>query len=466
MALALVLAALLFAGCQTAGRPADALLPGQGQLAVYLAEMPQGTERFFFTLQEISAVRADGTSIPLDLYLTEISGGGVRRQRLLAAGRVPEGTYVALSFIIGKSWVQREDGDAALLPPPAPVTVDVPFTVRDRGAVLLETAYRHTGSIVDDSAFCPLLSACAPSAPLLERSAWVTGAWGCCVTVFDRKTLQVTGLVAVGLRPTGLALDERNRRAYVAVAGEDSVAVLDMYNGAILGRIPLQGGDSPEALALSPDGRRLLSANPGSDTVSVMDPESLLEMTRIQVGQRPRWIMYDRTGKTAYVFNRLSDSISVIDPAQGAVVGTIATETGPVRAALNRAGNRLYVIHEHSPYLVSYNTTSLAQAGRVYVGMGATCILVNSLTDLVYVARRGVSRVDVFDPLALLPVDALKTPGGGAVDMVIDNQENRLLLALPGVRLVTAMDFIGKTARGTFDVGPEPHSLGCTKARP
>jgi len=69
-----------------------------------------------------------------------------------------------------------------------------------------------------------------------------------------------------------MALDQRTKRAYVALSGEDEVDVIDVANGEVVDRIKLSGGDRPRELALTPDGRTLLVVNTGSNTVSIIDP--------------------------------------------------------------------------------------------------------------------------------------------------------------------------------------------------
>ncbi len=459
-----MLALLLLVGCQAKVLSSRAVPGDEGRLVIYLQGLPQGAERLRFSLEGVDALRIDGAVFPLELRFAELDGRVRGRQRLLTAANLPPGAYRGLQFAVGKASVRTEDGEAALVTPDAPVAVDAPFTITARGATLLEAAYQHTGSIQQKFMFNPVFSAYLPPPPVSNRVGYVTSGGERQVTVFDRKTLEVAGLVGVGPRPAGLALDETMMRAYVAVSGEDAVDALDMVSGEILGRILLQTGDRPEELALTPDGRVLLAVNAGSNTVSVIDPQSYVELNRVAVGEKPLYVVLDRQGRHAYVFNQRSDSISVIDPERGEVVATIGTEAGPIRGAFNRAGDRLYVIHRDSPYLFSYDTSSLLSTGRVFVGMEAAAILVDSATDLIYLGRHHVPRVDIYDPFSLLPVDFLEVPGG-VVDMVIDDEENRLLLAVPEKELVVSVDLIGKGVEGIFDVGTGAHSVDLMRAR-
>ncbi len=60
-----------------------------------------------------------------------------------------------------------------------------------------------------------------------------------------------------GVMPSGLALERR--RLYVAEAGINAVAVIDLAENRVLGHIPV--GWNPSAVALSPDGKQLFVVN-------------------------------------------------------------------------------------------------------------------------------------------------------------------------------------------------------------
>jgi YVTN family beta-propeller protein len=463
-ALVLTLILLAVAGC--APRPAgpEARRQDVGDLLVYLQPMPPETGRLRFTLTAAEAVREDGTAIPLDLLVKEPAANGVDRQRLLASGRLPEGNYRGLTLSVGKALLLTEEGEAALLAPQEPVFIDAPFNLARQGAALLEVAFRHEGSVRQQFHFVPAFFAHRPEPPVVTRLAFVSEPEAGLLTVFDRKSLRATGLYAPGEGTAGLALDERQQRLFIALSGEDAVAVLDVFSGAHLGRIQLQPGDRPERLALTPDGRLLLAVNAGSDSVSFLDPLSLVELSRVAVGDEPLSLLLDRGGRRAFVFNRHSDSISVLDLPRRQLLVTLNTDSGPYRGALSRDGSRLFVVFRGSPYLTVFDAATLAVRERVLVGIGIGAILVDSRTDLLYLGWSDAPRIEVYDPLSLQTVDFLEAPGG-VVDLLIDHEENRLLLASPDARAVTAIDLVSKRELGRLEAGGELHSLALMGTR-
>ena len=66
-------------------------LEDEGEIYLYLQPYPQEAERLRFSIEGISAVSADGREFPFEISLREIKASDVRRQRLLASGRVPAG---------------------------------------------------------------------------------------------------------------------------------------------------------------------------------------------------------------------------------------------------------------------------------------------------------------------------------------------------------------------------------------
>lgn len=96
------------------------------------------------------------------------------------------------------------------------------------------------------------------------------------VSVIDLSARQVVAEIAVGLQPSGLALDEERNRLYVANANSDTVSVIDIEQRKVVETVSVRPdaslpfGSMPNALALSPDGSTLYVANGGNNAVAVV----------------------------------------------------------------------------------------------------------------------------------------------------------------------------------------------------
>ncbi len=97
------------------------------------------------------------------------------------------------------------------------------------------------------------------------------------VSRIDLLSGKVTATIAVGLHPSGLALDEAHHRLYVANSNSDSISIVDTTTNHVTETINLQpfmkrvAGISPESVALSLDHSRLYVACAGINAVAVID---------------------------------------------------------------------------------------------------------------------------------------------------------------------------------------------------
>lgn len=102
------------------------------------------------------------------------------------------------------------------------------------------------------------------------------------------KDIQVAANIS---HPEAIALDSRRHRAYVAVANEDQVAVLNTSTMTLVRSLsverPQGGGESPVALAISPNDRRLFVAEAAADELAVFSLPSGRLIARIPTAAYP-----------------------------------------------------------------------------------------------------------------------------------------------------------------------------------
>jgi YVTN family beta-propeller protein len=452
---------LSFSGCQETSLLLKPVIEGtreEGEVFLYSRPFPQEADRLRFSIEKISALKDDGMLFPLYIKLSEIKGSDMKRQRLIASAHLPPGRYTGLSFKIRDATVKIEEGEAALLVPDEPVSINFPFHVNKRKSFVISMLFNHEKAIRKRFIFNPAFSLSIPEKPLFNLIGYVANYDSDNITVFDKKSLMVVDVISVGDGPSGIALDQARRRAYVTLSGEDTVEVIDVQAGKIINTILLITGDEPQEPVITPDGKFLLTANRGSDTVSIINPLTFIEIKRIKVGDGPNSIVIDPGGKRAYVFNTLSSTISVIDLATHSIAATISAETGPLRGQFNRDGDRLYVIHESSSYVVVIDPFSLSTLNRIYVGMGATAIKFDIETDLFYIGKKNDIRAEVYSQFTLLPVDFIEA-GGGISYMTIDGEENSLYLVMPENKTSIIINIVSKEIISEIDVGDGPYWL-------
>jgi YVTN family beta-propeller protein len=443
-------------GCQATISRLKPPLEEEGELYLYIQSLPQEADRLRFTVEKIFAVSSDGREFALDVYLHQLKGPDMRRQRLLASGRLPPGSYGGLSFQVKNAILKVEEGEATLRSPEGPVKIDFPFNVARKKAYLVSLRFKYAESIRGGFGFSPVFSMFIPGKPLSNLVGYVTNPGSSNITVFDKQAGLAVAIIATGRKPMGMALDQRLRRAYVALSGDDAIDIVDVVAEDVIDRIRLNTGDHPQELALTPDNRLLLSVNPGSNTLSFIDPTSLIEVSRIKVGNGPNSVLIDSTGRRAYVFNTMASTVSVIDIPNKKLLTTIAIDPSPLRGQFNKRGDKIYVIHEWSSYVSVIDPLSLSVARRFQVRMGMESIKVETNTDLVYLGRKNDTVVEAYDPFSFVPVDFINT-GGGISYMTIDGQENNLHMISPGMKALMSSNLISKKMVFIIDVGESPY---------
>jgi YVTN family beta-propeller protein len=433
-------------------------LDQEGEVFVYL-EPPQGAaSRVSFAIESVSAERADGVAVPLEVSLREVSLAEARNQRLLAWARLPPGEYTALALKVSRAALEGEEGQGRsdLLVAPEPTHVPVPLRVGQRQATVLSLALQFASTVEKGFAFTPSFTAAVAGAPVTQITGYCSNAALADLSVFDKRNRRAAQVLPVGREPQGLALDVVRGRIYVALAGEDVLQVLDLLTGTELNRVWLRPGDRPRELGLTPDGRLLVVTNSNSNSVAFVDPIAGVELDRVNVGENPAALLLDRTGRRAYVLNHGSSSVTVIDLPTHAVVTTFATDALPSRAQINRAGTRLYVANAGSAYLNVYTLPDNVLQRRVFVGLGAAALKVDPRSDLVYVGKADETILQVFDPFSLMPVDSVELPEGTSY-LAIDDVENTLLALMPARRAIAFVDLTTRRVTGTVDAGSEPY---------
>jgi YVTN family beta-propeller protein len=434
---------------------AKPLLEDQGEVYLYTRPFPQQASRLGFTLEKLEAVRDDGSRFPISLKLTEIQGADMARQRFLASGTLPPGNYTGLAFGVKRAVLRGEEGDAALLVAPDAGRTEAFFTVFRGKALFLSLGFNFRDAVTNGFAFRPAFTVTAPGRQVTGLTGYAANTGANTVTVFDRQAFEVTGVIAAGRAPRCIVIDQLRRRAYVALSGDNAVAVIDIATNDTVGTIHLANGDEPVELALSSDGKSLLSVNSGSGSVSFLDPAALVELERVVVGNGPSSIALDPEGARAFVFNETTATISVIDVRNRSLITTIGTGPGPSRGAFNRRGDLLYIIHGQSADLDYLNPFSLSLLNRRHVGMGMQALRVDRVTDLLYAARRLSPEIELFEPSTGLPLTFIRT-GGETVHMAIDGELNNLYAVNPSRKSVQVINLVSRNVIAELDLDEDP----------
>jgi YVTN family beta-propeller protein len=455
-----LLACLVLAGCASIFEPIRrrAPLENEGELIAELEPLAAPHEALSFEVGAVWAVRSDGEEFALEPGVRTITGRDRRSHHRLAGGRLPPGQYSGFKVKIAKATLAQEEGrPSELLVADTPDLSPAPFEILARRISLLSVQVLPA-SLVDRYAFRPVLHAIPRPRTMPVALGCVTSSGEDLLSLFDKNERQRTEVLPLGQGPWGVALDPLARRAYVALSEEDRIAVLDLGSGTEVGQIRMAPGDAPRELALAPDRKTLLSANSGSGTVSFLDAAAQVELARVPAGDEPSALLLDRIGRRAYAFSTRSNTVTVLDLASRSKVQQLATEAPPLRGALDRSGSTLYVAMPGTAWMVAYSTTDYSVQRRIYIGLGASALMVDPATDLLYVGRDAEQRLDVFDPFSPMPIDVVDLPASPSL-LTIDDAQNALFVLLPGAGALAVLDLATRRLQATFDVGTAPKGL-------
>lgn len=176
------------------------------------------------------------------------------------------------------------------------------------------------------------------------------------VSIFDLKTLQVTGTVKVGKNPDAIIYDPASHRVFAFNRGDSSVTAIDVASGAVAGTIPL--GGHPEFAASDEVGKIFVNLDDKSEVVAI-DSRKLEVKSRWSVapGEDPSGIAIDRMHHR--LFSVCGNKKMVVsDYDAGRVLTTLPIGGGVDAAAFDSETNLVFssngegtltIVHEDSP---------------------------------------------------------------------------------------------------------------------
>jgi YVTN family beta-propeller protein len=164
------------------------------------------------------------------------------------------------------------------------------------------------------------------------------------------KTISLAlSVLALILTRVSSSLAHAQVRAYVTNIGSPlgtqallGVSVIDTSSNTVVAMVGV--GDSPEGVAITPDGTRAYVTDTGGVSVSVVDivvTDSGYNtvVAKVGVGSAPWGVAITPDGTRAYVTNEQSKSVSVIDTletdsAYNTVVATVKVGVNPIGVAV------------------------------------------------------------------------------------------------------------------------------------
>lgn len=445
--------------CTVVVQPAATPVAASGDFTLFLQPLPQEAHRLIFSVAELVALRVDGSEVPLPLQTKRFTADGlIGVQKRLTNVTLPPGRYQGIALRIIAADIQGEDGRVDLLPPKDRLVLEYPFTIIDKRAETLFLTLSADRLVTDGVFFTPNFSLWKPERLLSNLKGFVSNGRSQTLTVFNKRTAQVTDLIQIGKRPQGMVLDQQRGWLYVALAGEESITVVEVNNGEILGRVRLRFGDKPTELALTSSGKTLLSLNQESDSISIIDTMSLFERGRIRLLAKPSGIFLGGDETRAYVTHAAANALSVIDLPAQTVRSTVTLDDSPLDGVLSNDGRSIYLINDFSAELSVLDAASLVTENKVFIGRGATSVKADNSSGLLYIGKNN-GEIAVVDSRALIAIDRYSLASESVQCLTIDNEENALFVVLPQTGNLLKIDLVSKKELGRLELGTGSHTV-------
>jgi YVTN family beta-propeller protein len=150
----------------------------------------------------------------------------------------------------------------------------------------------------------------------------------------------VTATIGVGSQPVGAAVDPVAHTLYVAVSGNNLLAVIDEITNTVSGIVAV--GSYPTGVGLDPVTHTVYVANAGSQSISVVDGVTKTVTTSVGVGSYPQGVTVDPASHTVYVGND-GGSVSVIDGTTNTLTTSVGVGLYPDYLAVDLSTHAVYV---------------------------------------------------------------------------------------------------------------------------
>jgi YVTN family beta-propeller protein len=265
--------------------------------------------------------------------------------------------------------------------------------------------------------------------------------------------------VAVGNRPTGLAVDDKTSRIYVTDSGIGNVSSIDGTTDQLIDNISV--GGEPVAAAFDPWNGDLFVADAAGSDVAVVFGYYGDVIATVDVGTDPDALAYDAADMMVYVANggptAGTSSVSVINATADAVVTTLAVGVTPDAVVVDPATDFVFVANYASGTVSAINAARGHVATTITVGSGPDALAYDPDNGYVYVANEGSRTLMAINATSFQVAATISGLGAGPLGIAYDPYGGDLYLTGAG-RVTVVNASIGKVA-GSVAVGSTPEGI-------
>jgi YVTN family beta-propeller protein len=151
-----------------------------------------------------------------------------------------------------------------------------------------------------------------------------------------------------------------------------AVIKVDVEQGKLIGRLPLNPAGMPQDVKLSPDGTVFYVADMDSNGVHLIDGEAFKELEHIPTGKGAHGLYVSRDSKTLYISNRGEGTISLLDLPTHKLRGKWELPGGgsPDMGGVSADGKVLWLSGRFNGEVYAIDTADGKLLARIPVGKG------------------------------------------------------------------------------------------------
>jgi YVTN family beta-propeller protein len=241
-------------------------------------------------------------------------------------------------------------------------------------------SYSNTLSVIDvasNSLVENLPVGKAPVNPTFNRDwtkLYVSNVMDGTLSVIDTKTHKVVDTIpAGGAHPSGLRFLPDGRHLAISYIGDKvtepgALGLMDLQTGKLVWRTEV--GQQSERFDITPDGKRAYVANIVSQSVSIVDLANGAIIGKIASPEPiPFNVLVSPKGTHAFVANAMGSTIIDIDTKTNTVIGTIKTAAGPNGMTFTPDGDNIIMTNVYAGKISSYNLSAKVVSEGVPVGL-------------------------------------------------------------------------------------------------
>lgn len=202
------------------------------------------------------------------------------------------------------------------------------------------------------------------------------------IEIFSPVKRRVIARISQISDPRGMAVDDEGGMLYIALAGNNSIAVVDTRNWKVEKLIPVQ--HRPDKLLWVPQTKTLYATSVLSRTLTAIDPDRGGEGQIIDLNALPQDLVYDPSRRAIIISLQDINQVGLIDLSNKIIGRFKLVASEPTGLALDEERRRLYVAVRYAVLVLNADTGQ--EITRIPAPGGTDALVLDPGGNLLYAA--------------------------------------------------------------------------------